>query len=300
MYWGWIWKLSLDFCGNPAVKTLHFHCRGTGSIPLWGTKIPKATWHEVKWKSLSWIRLFTTPWTIQSMEFSARILEWVAFPFSRGSSQSRDWTRVSCIAGGFFTSWATSEAQEHWSKRLSLLQEIFPTQESNQGLLHCRQFLYQLSFQGSQPENKWINIFFLKRRKIVSNSPWYQWHCEVSGDCHHSCSQKGCHPPPQCMTELITAFSLRNSPHWTFQDPTLFWLCCHFLLTLLSVPQAFRLQCTTTPFAYPEPPLTQSPAADFSLSHRTGSSFSSPVHPTFRTCPASDLHGCSSPLPWLS
>ena len=32
----------------------------------------------------------------------ARILEWVAFPFSRGSSQSRDRTQVSCIAGGFF------------------------------------------------------------------------------------------------------------------------------------------------------------------------------------------------------
>ena len=32
----------------------------------------------------------------------ARILEWVAFPFSRGSSQPRDWTQVSCIAGGFF------------------------------------------------------------------------------------------------------------------------------------------------------------------------------------------------------
>ena len=34
----------------------------------------------------------------------ARILEWVAFPFSRGSSQRRDRTQVSCIAGGFFTS----------------------------------------------------------------------------------------------------------------------------------------------------------------------------------------------------
>ena len=37
----------------------------------------------------------------------ARIQEWVAFPFSRGSSQPRDWTQVSCIAGRFFTSWAT-------------------------------------------------------------------------------------------------------------------------------------------------------------------------------------------------
>ena len=36
-----------------------------------------------------------------------RILEWVAFPFSRESSQPRDWTTVSCIAGGFFVSWAT-------------------------------------------------------------------------------------------------------------------------------------------------------------------------------------------------
>ena len=40
----------------------------------------------------------------------ARILEWVAFPFSRGSSQPRDGTQVSYIAGRFFTSWATREA----------------------------------------------------------------------------------------------------------------------------------------------------------------------------------------------
>ena len=40
----------------------------------------------------------------------ARILEWVAVPFSRGSSQSRDGTQVSGIAGRFFTSWATMEA----------------------------------------------------------------------------------------------------------------------------------------------------------------------------------------------
>ena len=41
----------------------------------------------------------------------ARILGWVAIPFSRGSSQPRDWTWVSCIAGRFFTIWATREAQ---------------------------------------------------------------------------------------------------------------------------------------------------------------------------------------------
>ena len=46
----------------------------------------------------------------------ARILEWVAFPFSRAFSQPRSRTRVSCIAGGFFTRWATREALEGLSK----------------------------------------------------------------------------------------------------------------------------------------------------------------------------------------
>ena len=40
----------------------------------------------------------------------ARLLEWVAFPFSKGPSQPQDWTQVSSIAGGFFTSsWPISQ-----------------------------------------------------------------------------------------------------------------------------------------------------------------------------------------------
>ena len=42
----------------------------------------------------------------------ARILEWIAIPFSRGSSQLRDQTQVSFIAGRFFTIWATREAYQ--------------------------------------------------------------------------------------------------------------------------------------------------------------------------------------------
>ena len=41
---------------------------------------------------------------------SPRILEWVAYPFPRGSSWPRNQTRVSCLAGGFFTNWAIREA----------------------------------------------------------------------------------------------------------------------------------------------------------------------------------------------
>ena len=44
---------------------------------------------------------------------SPRILEWVAYPFSWGSSPPRNQTGVSCIAGRFFTSWATREACAH-------------------------------------------------------------------------------------------------------------------------------------------------------------------------------------------
>ena len=67
------------------------------------------------WKSLSWVRLFGTPWTVVDGILQARILEWVPYPFSRGSSQPRDWTQVFHIAGGFFTRWATREAP--WSFR---------------------------------------------------------------------------------------------------------------------------------------------------------------------------------------
>ena len=77
----------------------------------------------------------------------ARILEWVASPFSRGSSQPRDRTNVSHIAGKFFTSWATREAQEKWSGWPIPFPRDLPTQELNQGLLHCRWILYQMSYQ---------------------------------------------------------------------------------------------------------------------------------------------------------
>ena len=46
----------------------------------------------------------------------ARTLEWVAYPFSRASSQPRDWTGVSCIAGGFFTNWTINKQNRPWTQ----------------------------------------------------------------------------------------------------------------------------------------------------------------------------------------
>ena len=76
----------------------------------------------------------------------ARTLEWVAVPFSRESSQPRNWTQVSSIAGEFFTIWATRITGVG---SLSLLPGIFQTQELNRGLLHGRRILYQQSYQGT-------------------------------------------------------------------------------------------------------------------------------------------------------
>ena len=56
-----------------------------------------------------------------SHEGNPRILEWVAYPFSRGSFQFRNWTGTSCITGGFSTSWALQnlygEAKKKKKKR---------------------------------------------------------------------------------------------------------------------------------------------------------------------------------------
>ena len=54
--------------------------------------------------------------------FQARVLEWVAITFSRGSPWPRDWTQVSCIAGRCFTLWATRETL--WSGGLCLFSYV--------------------------------------------------------------------------------------------------------------------------------------------------------------------------------
>ena len=109
--------------------------------------LSSVTW---KWKSLS---LSDSLWPHGLYRvhgiLQARILEWVTFPFSRGSSQPRNPTQVSCFAGRFFASWATWEAQEYWSGKPTPSAADLPTQESNRGLLHCRRILYQLRYEGT-------------------------------------------------------------------------------------------------------------------------------------------------------
>ena len=57
---------------------------------------------------------------------SPRILEWVAYPCSSGSSQPRNWTGVSCIAGRFSTNWAMREALRtlNKSEKMKAIKEL--------------------------------------------------------------------------------------------------------------------------------------------------------------------------------
>ena len=120
--------------------------------------------------------------------FQARILEWVAISFSRGSFRPRVQTRVSCIGKWILYHWVTREAHgkiccvcvlshsvvsdslwlhglySPWNSlgqktgvgSLSLLQGIFSTQGANVGLLHYRQILYQLTHKGSPRILEWV------------------------------------------------------------------------------------------------------------------------------------------------
>ena len=69
-------------------------------------------------------------------------------PLMKSESESRSVMFNSLQPHGPYSPW-NSPGQNTGVGSLSLLQGIFPTQESNQGLLHCRQILYQLSYQGS-------------------------------------------------------------------------------------------------------------------------------------------------------
>ena len=102
------WYLSRDLQGKCELESLYY-MSGICFNSIWGGGRVKM------------IVAQSCPTLCNSMDYTVhrilqvRVLEWVSLPFSRGSSQPRDRTQVSSIAGRFFTSWATREAQEYWS-----------------------------------------------------------------------------------------------------------------------------------------------------------------------------------------
>ena len=74
----------------------------------------------------------------------ARILEWVAFPFSRDHSKPGIEPNSPALQADSLPAEAPGKPKNIGVGSLSLLQGICPIQESNRGLLHCRRILYQL------------------------------------------------------------------------------------------------------------------------------------------------------------
>ena len=110
----------------------------------WSLKcmVQKACYAMLRLPSCVW--LCATPWTVARQAplsmgiFQARILEWVAMPSSRGSSKPRSPT----LQADSLLSEPPGKPKNTGVGSLSLLQGNFVTQESNQGLLHCRRILY--------------------------------------------------------------------------------------------------------------------------------------------------------------
>ena len=124
---------------------------------------------EVKWKSLSCVWLFATPWTIQSMEFS-RPEYWSGKPFPSPGDLPNPAIkpRSPALQVDSLPAEPQGKPKNTGVGSLSLLQRIFPTQELSRGLLHCRWILYQLSYQGSP---SWVLFFLLATQFVESYFP---------------------------------------------------------------------------------------------------------------------------------
>ena len=83
---------------------------------------------------------------------SPRILEWVAFPFSSGSSWPRDLTRVSLIAGGFFTNWAIREAPNYTNWCVNHFSRMYCMQKTSSTIYKICLSVYK----GSLPHHRRI------------------------------------------------------------------------------------------------------------------------------------------------
>ena len=158
-----------DFTCMHLFKTLprYGHIRGKG--------FRKLIWVKRKWKCCSFVsdslrpRGLSPPCSSVRGILQARILEWVAILFSRGSSWSRDGTQVSCTVGKFFTVWATR-------KPINLM--------GGRGLpnsVHSRVSLRRHSLMAKENETRFtfhrflkFNHWFFWRAPLTLSSFWWE------------------------------------------------------------------------------------------------------------------------------
>ena len=107
----------------------------------------------------------------------ARIMEWVAIPFSRGSFQVRDWSRLSCPAGRFFTIWAIREAP-YLQNRITDIENEFMVAQGVDGSLgvwdkhiHTAMSIFKMdNQQGCTVQHK--EVFFMLCGSLDGRGVW--------------------------------------------------------------------------------------------------------------------------------
>ena len=146
-------KISFQVCKMiPRYNTGTSICRWFCVSFSW-SPLKSNSFHQMKVKVTQLCPIFVIPWTIQSMEFSrpefwAEFWSGQPFPSPGDIPNPGIKPRSPTLQVDSLPAEPQGKPKNTGVGSLSLLQQIFLTQESNQGLLHCRQILYQLSYQG--------------------------------------------------------------------------------------------------------------------------------------------------------
>ena len=176
-----------------------------------------------------------TPWTVAhqdplSME-RARILEWIAIPFSRGSSQPTDWTWVSCIAGRLFTDWATGNTYNclavtlfksmiKWSRKLRLALWVWGS------LVHWTEASVLNWCQGGHANSQWMSTAWVVYLTKMSSC------CSVARSCLTLCDPMDCSMSVSSVLLYLSDFAQFLVP-WV--SDANYHILCHPLLLLPSI-----------------------------------------------------------------
>ena len=138
----------------------------------------------------------------------ARLLECIAISFSRGFSQPRGWTQVSCIAGGFFTGWTTREAP--------LCDPMACPSNKTERMAMLTTGIKALGMLGGTQISRFLSSF--KESRVWGIEPWTLYYLCVCYFFNWSIIALQCHVSFCCTTRWIShmcTYVLSLPPPWT-------------------------------------------------------------------------------------
>ena len=161
----------------------------------------------------------------------ARILEWAAISFSRGSSRSRNWTWVSCIAGRLFTDWATRKTYNcsavtlfrsmiKWSRKIILALWVWGS------LVHWTKASVLNWCQGGRANSQWMSTAWVVYLTKMSCC------CSVAKSRLTLCNPMDCSMPGSSGLHYLSDIA---QIHVSWVSDAIYLILCHPLLLLPSI-----------------------------------------------------------------